>query len=148
MVISFFVEKKMYFQNSFNYTFPCYDLSIQHQNMCAHGCMLSLQSCLTFCDPMDCSLPGSSIHGILQARIPEGVIMPYSRGSSWPRDQTSDSLCLLHWQIGSLPLVPPGKPTKTFCEGHSKNWYTFSEIRSHWSGSMMKIAKSEPQKNS
>ena len=37
--------------------------------------------------------------------------MPPSRESSWPRDQTRYLLCLLHWQVGSLPLVPPGKPT-------------------------------------
>ena len=40
----------------------------------------SLQSCLTFCDTMDCSPTGSSVHGILQARIPEWVAMPSSRG--------------------------------------------------------------------
>ena len=40
------------------------------------------------CDPMDCNPPGSSIHGILQARILEWVAIPFSRGSSWPRDQT------------------------------------------------------------
>ena len=45
----------------------------------------SLQSCLTLCDPMDCSLPGSSARGILQARILEWVAMPSSRASSWPR---------------------------------------------------------------
>ena len=44
------------------------------------------QSCLTLCDPMDCSPPGSSVHGILQARILEWVAMPYSTGSSRPRD--------------------------------------------------------------
>ena len=44
--------------------------------------------CLTLCDPVDCSLPGSSVHGILQARIPEWVAMPSSRGSSQPRNQT------------------------------------------------------------
>ena len=44
------------------------------------------QSCLTLCDPMDCSPPGSSVHGILQARILEWVAMPSSRGSSWLRD--------------------------------------------------------------
>ena len=41
--------------------------------------------CPTVCNPVDCSLPGSSVHGILQARIPEN---PFSGGSSWPRDQT------------------------------------------------------------
>ena len=40
------------------------------------------------CDPMDCSPPGSPVHGILQARILEWVTIPFSRGSSWPRDQT------------------------------------------------------------
>ena len=47
---------------------------------------LVAQSCLTLCDPMDCSLPGSSTHGILQARILEWVVIPSSRGSSQPRD--------------------------------------------------------------
>ena len=49
---------------------------------------------LTPCDPMDCSLPGSSVHGILQARILEWVDMPSSRGLSGPEDQTHP--CLLH----------------------------------------------------
>jgi len=48
----------------------------------------SLQSCLTLCDPMDSSSPGSSVQGILQARILEGAAMPSSRGSSQLRDQT------------------------------------------------------------
>ena len=46
------------------------------------------QSCPTLCDPMDCSLPGSSLHGILQARVLEWVAISSSRGSSQPRDQT------------------------------------------------------------
>ena len=46
------------------------------------------QSCLTLCSPVDCSPPGSSVHGILQARILEWFAKPSSRGSSWPRDQT------------------------------------------------------------
>ena len=45
-------------------------------------------SCLTLCDPMDCSPPGSSVHGILQARILEWVATPSSRGFSQPRDRT------------------------------------------------------------
>ena len=48
----------------------------------------SLQPCPALCDPMDCSPPGSSVHGILQARILEWVAMPSSRGSSRPRDRT------------------------------------------------------------
>ena len=46
------------------------------------------QSCPTVCDPTDCSLPGSSIHGIFQARVLEWVAISFSRGSSWPRDRT------------------------------------------------------------
>ena len=46
------------------------------------------QSCPTLCDPMDCSLPGSSIHGIFRARVLEWVASSFSRRSSWPRDWT------------------------------------------------------------
>ena len=46
------------------------------------------QSCLTLCDCMDFSLPGSSLHGILQARVLEWVAISFSRGSSQPRDRT------------------------------------------------------------
>ena len=60
--------------------------------------VLVAQSCPTLCDPMDCSPPGSSVHGILQARILEWITMPSSRGSSWPRDWTHALLYLLHWQ--------------------------------------------------
>ena len=57
-----------------------------HNVACMHA--KSLQSCTTLCDPLDYSLPGSSAHGILQARILEWVVMPASRGSSWHRDWT------------------------------------------------------------
>ena len=55
---------------------------------CNCVCMLVAQLCPTLCDPMDCSPPGSSVHGILQARILEWIAIPFSRGSSWSRDQT------------------------------------------------------------
>ena len=57
-----------------------------------------VQLCLTLCDAMDCSLPGSSIHGNFQAWILEWVAISFFRGSSRPRDL----LCLLHSQVGSL----------------------------------------------
>ena len=44
------------------------------------------QSCLTLCESVDCSPPGSSVHGILQARVLEWVAISFSRGSSQPRD--------------------------------------------------------------
>ena len=53
---------------------------------CMHA--KSLQSCLTLCEPMDCGLPGSSVHGILQARILEWGAILFSKGSSRPRDRT------------------------------------------------------------
>ena len=49
------------------------------------------QSCLTLCDPMDCSLPGSSVHGIFQAIVLEWTVISFSRGSSQPRDRTQVS---------------------------------------------------------
>ena len=49
-------------------------------------CMLVTQSCPVLCDPMDCSLPGSSVHGLLQARILEWGALSFSRGSSRPRN--------------------------------------------------------------
>ena len=57
---------------------------------CMCECMLaqSCPLCLTLCDPIDCSPPSSSVHGISQARVLEWVIMPSSRRPSRPRDQT------------------------------------------------------------
>ena len=52
-----------------------------------YACMLSCFSCVRLCNPINCSLPGSSVHGILQAWILEWGAMPFSRKSSWPRDQ-------------------------------------------------------------
>ena len=48
-------------------------------------CVLVSHSCSTLCDPMNCSPPGSSVHGILQARILEWVAIPFSKGFSQPR---------------------------------------------------------------
>ena len=63
-------------------------LVCMHSGLCCAVLCLVAQSCLTLCDPEDCSLPGSFVHGILQARILEWIAMPSSRGSSQPRDQT------------------------------------------------------------
>ena len=58
---------------------------------CVCVCVSVTQSCLTLCDPKDCSLSGSFVHGILQARILAWVTIPSSRGSSQPRYQTQVS---------------------------------------------------------
>ena len=67
--------------------------------------VLVAQSCLTLCNPTDCSSPGSSVHGILQARILERVAIPFSRGSSSPRDQTWVSSTAGRFYT----IWPPGK---------------------------------------
>ena len=79
--------------------------------------VLVAQLCLTLCDPMAWSPPGFSVHGILQARILEWVTIPFSRGSSQPRDQTQVSCigrqilyCLSHqgspcvWKSTSISI--------------------------------------------
>ena len=77
----------------------------------------SLQSCPILCNPMDCRLPGSSVHRILQARIMEWDAMSSSRGSSRPRDRTHISyvscICrrvFFFFFFFFLPLAPSRKP--------------------------------------
>ena len=70
----------------------------------------SLQLCLTLWDPIDCSPPGFSVQGIRQARILEWVAT--SSSGNFPNPRANPGLLyLLHWQAGSLPLAPPGKPS-------------------------------------
>ena len=71
--------------------------------------VLVAQVCLTLCDLIDCSAPGSSVHGILQARILEWLTISLSRRSSSPRDQTWMS-CIAG---NSLPSKPSGSPAPT-----------------------------------
>ena len=83
----------------------------------------SLQLGLTLCDPIDSSLPGSSVHGILQARILERVAISFSRESSWSRDQIWVS-CI----PGSLyHLSYQGSPF--FCDARMFFFHFFSKFR-------------------
>jgi len=108
--------------------------------------VLVAQSCLTLCDPTNCSLPGFSVHGILQAKILEWIAIPFSRGTSQPRDRTLVS-CLAGrfftiWATKRSPILsglllqgglvftqlvlssqrtPPNKD-KTLCESTSGSW--------------------------
>ena len=75
----------------------------------------SLQSCPTLCDPRDYSPPGSSVLGILQARLLEWVAMPSSRGSSQPKDRTRVS-CGNWIAAGFFTAEPLGKPVGHFSE--------------------------------
>ena len=71
---------------------------------------MKIQSYPILCDPMDYSLPGSSVHGILQTRILEWVAIPFSKGSSKPRDK----LRAPTFQADSLPAEPLGKPREWY----------------------------------
>ena len=68
--------------------------------------VLVTQSCLTLCDPVDCSPPGSSVHRILQARVLEWVAIPFSRDLPNPGIEPGSPAL----QADSLPSEPPGKP--------------------------------------
>ena len=77
---------------------------------CSSCYCLVAQSCPTLSDPMDCSPPGSSVYGILQARILEWVAAPFSRGSSRTQGSNPHLSRLLHWEAGSSPLHHLGRP--------------------------------------
>ena len=70
-------------------------------------CMCACSAFITIWDPVDCSLPGSSIHGIFQARILEWIAHFLLRGTF---STQGSNLCLLHWQADSLPMSHLGSP--------------------------------------
>ena len=72
-----------------------------NMHMYIHVRLLSFQLCPTFCDPMDCSLPGSSVHGVFWARILQSVDIPFYRRSSPPRDRTQVA-CIGRWVLNHL----------------------------------------------
>ena len=75
-------------------------------------CMLSHSAESDSCDPRDCNPPGSSVHGISQARMLEWVAISYSRGSPWPRDWTSvpciSRQILYHWATWEVLIISIG----------------------------------------
>ena len=99
--------------------------------------VLVAQPCLTVCDPTDCSPPGSSVYGVVQARILEWVAFSFSRGSFQPRDQTQVScvaggfftsdICAVLWVVAQLcPILcdsmddsPPGSSVHQDSPGKS-----------------------------
>ena len=81
------------------------------------------QLCLTLCDPMDCGLPGFSVLGISQARIPERVAISYSRGSPQPRDWTCIS-CVFCIADGFFTIESPRKPlVSKWIRLKTKRWW-------------------------
>ena len=124
----------MIFLATFKYSLTNYNYS---HRVCVCVCVLVTQWYLILCDPMNCSPPGSSVHGILQARILEWVAMTFSRGSSRPRDQTwvssiagrfftiwttSHIPVLTYFVTGSLYLLTPltqfAHPLHPACGNH------------------------------
>ena len=105
-IVQFTAQKHKFTKKlRFNYTTrECLPSSCTYHYVC-YWCLVT-KSCLTLYDPMDHSLPGSSVHGIFQARILEWVVISFSRGYSWPRDQ-SCIFCL----VGIFFTTErPGKP--------------------------------------
>ena len=83
------------------------------------------KSCPTLCDPVDYSTTGSSIHGILQARVLEWVAISFSRGSSWPRDRTQVSRipgrCFNLWATREAQRKATPKNVQTTSQLHSSH---------------------------
>ena len=92
-------ERAQFLSTTLNHTSHNQGFLIHH----IHPCVLSLQSCLTLCDPVGHSLPGSSVLGILQIRILKWVAIPLYRGSAQSRDQTQIS-CIAGGFFTTEPL--------------------------------------------
>ena len=92
------------------------------QELFAVCCVLRRQSCLTLCDSMDCSPPGSSILRSLQARKLEWVVISFSRGSSRPRHGTRILLHLLRRKAGALPRCHLGSLRMPRTEAAKSPW--------------------------
>ena len=112
------------------------DVSLMYACVCVYVhtyvrlCMLShlVMSNSVMSNPMDCSPPGSSVHGIFHARILEWVAVPFSRGSSQSRDRTHVS----HIAGDSLPAEPQGKPKNTGVGNLSILQWIFLTQESNW----------------
>ena len=95
-------------------------------------CVLIAQLCLTLCNPMDCSPPGSPVHGILQSRILGQVAISSSRGSSWLRDWTCvshiDRWIFYPWATRETLYCLPVSAYKTanYFLSSSLSWITFT----------------------
>ena len=104
-------------------------------------CALLLYSCLTLCDPTDCSPSGSSVHGILQARTLEWAAISFSKGSSWPRDWT---------QIANIAgrfftAEPPGKTPFSVTTMLILPYFFTFPLFSHFSYSSFNVKDQLPQ---
>ena len=94
--------------------------------VCVFSCSVA-QLCLTLCN---CSLPVSSVHGILQARLLEWASIPFSRGSFWPRDWTLVS-CIGRWILTNEPLGKPIRIHSSTLINTNNHTYYFSHQNSN-----------------
>ena len=125
--------------NSERYMHPSVHCSTIHksQDYCVWNVkVLVAQSCPTLCDPMDCSLPGSSVYWILQARILELVAIPFSRGSSRPRDWTHVS-CIAGrfftvWATSEAPVKTWKQPKCPKTDGWIRSRGTCIQCDTAW----------------
>ena len=86
------------------------DSGHSHRYKCM--CAKSLQSCSTLCDSVDCSLLGFSVHGDSPGKNTGVDCHDFLQGIFLTQGSNPCLLCLLHWQVGALPLVPPEKPSR------------------------------------
>ena len=94
----------LWFQKSGLWYSPVAQIMFVCVCVCVCACLV-VQSCLTLCDVVNCSPPGSCVRGIFQAKLLEWVAMPFSRGIFPTQGLTPRLLYLLHWQVDSLPLA-------------------------------------------
>ena len=97
------IHRPFYIVEEYFTVLMCHNYATNHLLIYRKVKAFVTQLYLALGDPMDCSLPGSSIHGILQARTLEWIAISFSRGSSWLRDRIQVS------QAHSLLSEPPGK---------------------------------------
>ena len=94
------------------------------------------RSVMSDSDPTDCSLPGSSVHGIFQARVLESGGIAYSRGSSWPRDRSQVSRivgrCFTVWATREVFFSIPLIIFKTYCLSVVSNVNIYTGFKDWW----------------
>ena len=119
-------------------------------------CCLLTKSCPTVWDPLDCSMPSSSVHGVFQAKTLERIDISYTSGSSWPRDQTHVSWILLllgHQESPLFPIPVPffilsfaWKPLPTILAWPHSYRSSKSQLRTHLLGKLSVIGQHPPSK--
>ena len=99
------------------------ETKITWESLCTHACVCAklLQSCLSLYDPMDCSPPGSSVHGDSPGKSTRAYFHALFQGLFPTHGSNAWLFYLLRWQADSLSLVPPGKPNIAYLEFKKKD---------------------------